>query len=345
MLMYNLYLRAKKQVGFSTLIQNLNVAVGTAKRWEEKHEVPKEYYLDLSRLCGDTLDYSLLSYREKGQFFTQSDVAQHCVETIKLVLQKNNINFDDYIPLEPSAGAGAFLPYLPQNTIAFDIEPRHKEVHLQDFLMWKPDTGRYIVIGNPPFGLRGQQALRFINKSLEFADFCCFILPPLFNSDGKGSPKKRVNGRLLYTETCNPYYLYPDGSLVKVETIFQIWTRLDLGEKIEEHQTKIDGIQIYSLSNGGTPSTTRNKDKIGKCDFYLPSTCFGKETVRLYNNFDDLPQQRGYGLIVMNEGDKEKIASIAWPEIAFVSTNGAYNLRQSLILQAIQDKIFRQRNI
>ena len=36
---------------------------------------------------------------------------------------------------------------------------------------------KYVVIGNPPFGLRGQLALKFINHSYDFADYVCFILP------------------------------------------------------------------------------------------------------------------------------------------------------------------------
>jgi predicted RNA methylase len=85
---------------------------------------------------------------------------------------------------------------LPENTLAFDIEPKDNRIIKQDFLDWEPNldpSKKYIVIGNPPFGLRGQKALQFINKAFTFADFVCFILPPLFNSDGRGSPKKRIS--------------------------------------------------------------------------------------------------------------------------------------------------------
>ena len=29
-----------------------------------------------------------------------------------------------------------------------------------------------------------------------------------------------------------------------------------------------------------------------KCDAYLPSTCFGKENMKYYNNFDKLPRKK-----------------------------------------------------
>lgn len=330
--MFNLYLRAKEEVGFSSLVKELNVVAGTAKRWEEKQEVPADYYMDLKRILKEPIDLSSLSYREKGQFYTLPETAKECLTKIKEVLKENGYSFDDYYLLEPSAGQGAFLQ--TDEYLAMDIEPNNENVLKQDFLLWEPDNKNYIVIGNPPFGLRGQQALRFLNKSLSFADFVCFILPPLFNSDGRGNPKKRVNGNLLYSGPCSSSYVYPDGSKVKVETIFQIWTAIDdLGEKIND-EVKPKNFSIYSLSNGGTSSTTRNKDKIGKCDFYLPSTCFGKENMTLKEKFEDLPQQRGYGII----GEKviiEKAKEIQWDKIAFTSTNGALNLRRSLIIEAL----------
>ena len=335
--MYELFLRAKEKVGFSEIVKQLNLAPGTVKRWEEKRQVPKDYFMDLKRLCEEEIDLSKLSYREKGQFFTPTETAKRCIEVTKQVLKQNGFSFEEYTCLEPSAGNGSFSNLLP-NSLAMDIEPQTQGIRKEDFLAWKPDNNKnYLTIGNPPFGLRGQQALRFLNKALSFCDFCCFILPPLFNSDGKGSPLKRVEGNLLYTEKCNSSYFYPNQEPVKVETIFQIWTSLpELGENQQE-QVKPQGFQIFSLSDGGTPSTTRNKDKIGYCDYYLPSTCFGEEKMMLYKSFSDLPQQRGYGILVADKKLCSKIENMVWKKVAFYSTNGALNLRQSLIIKAIND--------
>ena len=334
--MYNLYLRAKEKVGFKKIVEDLNIADGTAKRWEEKKEVPVDYFMDLKRLCEEEVKYENLTYREKGQFFTDQQTAKECYDLIQKKLQENGYFLEDYCALEPSAGSGSFVKVFQGEYLAMDIEPRGENIIKQDFLTWQPDNEKkYITIGNPPFGLRGQQALKFLNKALTFSDFCCFILPPLFNSDGRGSPKKRVKGKLLYSGPCSSSYSYPDGSFVKVETIFQIWTSLeDLGEEIEG-EIKPVGFSIYSLSDGGTSATTRNKDKIDCCDFYLPSTCFGEENMTLKNSFQELPQQRGYGLIIENPLLRDKIIKLNWKEIAFTSTNGALNLRRSLIIKAI----------
>jgi hypothetical protein len=93
-------------------------------------------------------------------------------------------------------------------------------------------------------------------------------------------------------------------------------------------------IKVYSLSDGGTISSTRNKNMIGKCDIYIPSTCFGKDNMRIYNNFDELPGKKGYGIVFLeNKSNMLEIAkNIDWSSISFLSTNSAYNLRTSLIL-------------
>ena len=110
-------------------------------------------------------------------------------------MKENNIDINEYTFIESSAGDGSFTKLLPENTISLDIEPRHEKIIKQDYLKWEPQiTGKYITIGNPPFGLRGNLALRFINHSVRFSDHLCFLLPPLFESDGRGSPMKRVKG-------------------------------------------------------------------------------------------------------------------------------------------------------
>ncbi len=292
------------------------------------------------KLAGEKIDYTKFSPKEKDQFFTPLSVANHCVDITFQILEELNIDIREYIFIEPSAGSGNFLSYIPSNNyIAMDVEPMGKNIIEQDFLDWTPDKNKkYIVIGNPPFGLRGQKALQFINKSFEFADFVCFILPPLFNSDGKGSPKKRIKANLIFSEDITSHsYSYPNGENVNINTIFQIWSKLDLGINLNEIYEPI-GYKIYSLSNGGTPSTTRNKDKLNCCDYYLPSTVFGADKMKLYPNFESLPQQRGYGIIVEDENIKPIIEKINWDKEAFYSTNNAINLRTSLIAKAIETK-------
>ena len=136
------------------------------------------------------------------------------------------------------------------------------------------------------------------------------------------------------TEPCDSTYTYPDGQDVEVQTIFQIWTRLPY-TSILEQQEEPEYFSIYSVSDGGTPSSTRNKDKIGKCHFYLPSTVYGDERMKLYYDFEELPQRRGYGIILDNESKLANIQQVNWQEVGFKSTNGAINLRMSSIIKTL----------
>lgn len=310
----------------------LNVSVGTIKRWISLNDVPIQYTFDLQKLLSIDIDYSKYSSTLKDQFFTPSDVAKSCLDIFN---REVKIDIDQYTFIEPSAGDGSFLKLLPKGSIGLDIEPRSDGIQKQDYLTWTPTdtTKKYIVFGNPPFGLRGHLALNFINHS-SFADYVCFILPQLFESDGKGSPRKRVKGyNLIYSEGLNAMFYGPDRQDVKVNGVFQIWSKHSSNSKYKVKEFD-DKIKVYSLSDGGTGSSTRNKDMIGKCDIYLPSTCFGKDNMKMYNHFEDLPGKKGYGVVFMSE--KEKMLNQAriadWSTISFLSTNSAYNLRTSLIL-------------
>jgi hypothetical protein len=321
--------------GVKTLSDKLNLAPGTLVRWNELNDVPKNYEFDLLKLSGIKIDYSKYSSKQKDQFFTPVDTAKQCFEIFCNEIRAFGENETDFRYIEPSAGDGSFLKVLPQNTIAMDIEPKHATVIVQDYLDWKPNVkDRYVVFGNPPFGLRGHMALKFINHSSEFAEYVCFILPQLFESDGKGVPRKRVNGfHLIHSMKIESHFYEPNNNTLKINTIFQIWSKNHTNEKYDIKEYTNDNMKIYSMSDGGTVSTTRNKNMIGKCDVYIPSTCFGKENMKCYFKFEDLPGKKGYGIVF--EKDKEnmvkKMGSIKWNEIAFLSTNSAYNLRSSQI--------------
>ena len=334
-----------------SLSEKLSLHVGTLKRWVEKREVPINYYNDLNSLLGEKY-VSLDSYRAKDQFFTDPEIAKYCYKKVCEVLDQLGISLANYTFIEPSAGCCSFFDLLPQKRrIGIDIEPKGKsakELIKKDYLDFYPKShGKYIVIGNPPFGLRGNMALRFINHSREFADFVAFILPPLFDSTGKGVPMKRVLGyKLIHSERLPlDSYHYPNGNKLCIATIFQIWSKygtINLAEpKINNYQTYF---RIYSLSNGSSPSSKRNVIMIDKCDAYLPSTCFSG--MKLYKSFSELPNKRGYGIKILKNYEKiiGIISSIDWKKVAFLSTNSAINLRTDLIVNelirkgAIQDE-------
>jgi len=317
----------------------LNVSENTVKRWFEKKEIPKTYEIDILKFINnDIIDYTKYDYKQKDQFYTPIYIADYCINILKTKLLSLSIDEKKYIYIEPAAGNGSFFNLLPNDRrIGIDIESTNNEIIKCDFLKWNPSNNdkKYIIIGNPPFGLRGNLALRFINHCYEFADFVAFILPQLFESDGKGNPRNKVKGyNLIHSEKLISNFYYPDDTEIKINTIFQIWSKYHTDSNYILKKINNTALKIYSLSNGGTPASTRNKNMIDKCHIYLPSTCFGKENMKCYNSFEELPNKRGYGLIFNNNIDImiEKCKNINWQNISFLSTNSAYNLRTSLIL-------------
>ena len=328
---------------YKNISEELNIAVGTVKRWIELENVPVSYEFELMKLANLKIDYSKYSSKQKDQFYTKIETAHYCYQKFLNIISNKDYNDIkeeiNYTYIEPSVGSGNFLEVLPkERTIGIDIEPRCNNVIQADYLDWMPENddnnNKFVVFGNPPFGLRGQLALKFINHSSKFADYVCFILPQLFESDGKGVPRKRVKDfNLIHSEKLNTFFLEPNGKEIKINCIFQIWSKYHENKEFEIKEINTDVIKIYSLSDGGTPSTTRNKNMFYNCDLYLPSTCFGKDNMRYHEKFSDLPRKKGYG-IVFNKNKEEniiKFKNIKWYEIAFLSTNSAYNIRSSQI--------------
>lgn len=328
---------------YKEIADELNVSISTVKRWSELEDVPKEYMFELMSISNIKIDYSKFTYKEKDQFYTPIITAKKCYERLLEILNKYNENADEYIYIEPSAGEGSFLNLLPkERRIGIDIEPKYGEIIEGDYLRWMPSdmSKKYITIGNPPFGLRGQLALKFINHSNKFADYVCFILPQLFGSDGKGVPRKRVKGyNLIWSEKIDNSFRNPEGKEVKVECIYQIWSKNHMNDDYIIKDRKEDILKVYSLSDGGTASTTRNKKMIEKCDIYIPSTCFGKENMRYYDSFNELPNKKGYGIVFKKNKDDniKKFRIIDWNKVSFLSTNGAYNIRTSQIVDMFNE--------
>jgi hypothetical protein len=329
-----------KKTSVKILSEKLNIAPGTITRWLELNDIPKNYEFDLLKLSNIKIDYSKYTSKEKDQFYTPTITAQYCFDIFKEVITNLNENESEFIYIEPSAGDGSFVKVLPNDrVIALDIEPKYDGIIEKDYLDWKPSLNpkidnKYIVFGNPPFGLRGHMALKFINHSYDFADYVCFILPQLFESDGKGVPRKRVKGyNLIYSKKLESKFYEPNKNELKINTIFQIWSKHHKNEDYDVKDYTNENMRIYSLSDGGTVSSTRNKDMIGKCDIYIPSTCFGKENMKIYNSFEELPGKKGYGIVFNKDKTNmtNKALTINWGNVAFLSTNSAYNLRSSQI--------------
>lgn len=122
---------------------------------------------------------------------------------------RHKINIKEYQVIEPAAGTGVWLPYLPEDTIAFDVLPRSEQVNKQDFLLWWPtEQTDYVVVGNPPYGRAGRLIKKFIERSFQYALYCAFLLPHSYRfprAAGAVNRKLFQAERVDSLEVPNPY--------------------------------------------------------------------------------------------------------------------------------------------
>ena len=162
--------------------------------------------------------------RNLDKFYTKPEIARQCVDdferwtSIDLALTKVDI-------LEPSAGAGAFLDFLPARTTAYDLLPEDPRVARQDFLKLQRRLPA-IVIGSPPFGKACRLAIAFFNHAATFADQIGFIVPRTFQ---KSSIQNRLvpQFHLLSQRVLDRDSFTFEGKNHPVSCVFQVWERRD----------------------------------------------------------------------------------------------------------------------
>lgn len=154
------------------------------------------------------------------KYYTKREVAKKCVA----FLQEHNILLNSCV--EPSAGDGSFLNFLPQDTIAYDIAPEREDIKQKDFFSVSSLPASCLVIGNPPFGKRSDTAIRFFNHAAALgAEIIAFILPVSFM---KWGVQKLLDERYNLLD----YFFLEENSFLNcgkdfnVRCVFQIWTKL-----------------------------------------------------------------------------------------------------------------------
>lgn len=263
------------------------------------------------------------------QYFTKPETAKHCYQVLL-----NHVDIQNHTFIEPSAGTGSFYDLLPSNSIGIDIDKFRDEYVQQDFLTWKPTDGKYVCIGNPPFGYRAKLALQFINHAAQFCEYIAFILPMSFTSDGKGNPKDRVVGmKLIHSEFLPPHsFMDINGTTIKINTAFRIWQRGDNVKNILPDLKEY--IEIFTIDSNKNRLCGWNR--VNEADWFLDRTFFSEPPV-LTKSFSDFKYGCGYGLIFKK--DKRKLFSILkntdWTQYCYTATNNAKHISMRHIIQAV----------
>lgn len=273
-------------------------------------------------------------------YFTRRDVADHCMEKLRMICVEQGINLNDYFFVEPSAGEGCFYDCFPEGVekVGIDINPKKPNFERADYLRWYPTNpdSNFIVAGNPPFGHRGALALAFVKRSFLFADLVAFILPMSFYSNGKGANMKRVEGAtLLYNEPLqkNSFYEAETEVDVEVNTVFQIWRK-------GKHQSVFCDYDVSEYADIYTccssPSRYCGLGRGREYDCFIASTFYGNN-IGIVSSFDEVKYGSGYGIII-KKNKKQILSALGkadWLEHSSVATNSCRHIRMFHIREAL----------
>ena len=328
----------KKKIQF--IVEELCVSKYSIKKWLKYKKIPKLYHIQLLRLNNMAIKNKNFTHTEKSQFYTPTTTAKLCIQYLLDVMRDLNEHQEHFTFIDPCVGTGSFYNQLPEKKVGMDIEPKiqSKNVLHQNYLDFNPEKNkRYVIVSNPPFGVRGNLALKFINHSYEInAEFVAFILPSMFAQSGRGCIGRRIkNFNLVFNKELPNVFLEPCGTIKHYNVVFQIWSRNH--KKVEysnffEPPRKNENFEIYSLSIG--KNGNRNVKYLDKCHLYLPSSCYEKD-MKLYKKFDELPGKRGYGIIFNDKNHIKHMENFTnWQNVCLKSTV-AYNLNIAIISREI----------
>lgn len=211
------------------------------------------------------------------QFYTSEHVAKQCVQKIIATVSgcDNTIQPDEYLWIEPSAGAGAFLYQLPPSftKIGLDIDPKTVDIIQQDYHTWNPERALatalpkkkgVIVFGNPPFGRQSSLAKAFIAKSCSFANIIAFILPKSFTKPSMYNAFHQ-SFHMIFNEELEKNAFLLNGDAYDVPCVFQIWKKNATDRPKEE---KVAPVGFEYVAPTPTPTTfalRRVGGLAGKC--------------------------------------------------------------------------------
>ena len=297
------------------------------RAWMGKPEIP-DWIKKSHRLDGGELD----------QFFTNTDAAQHYYGQALDYLHRQGLEEGDCLFIEPAAGDGAFFRLMPPDSrLGLDLLPMGEGIIRQDFLAFTPPPTekRIVLIGNPPFGYRSWLALLFLQKAAQFADYVCFILPMAFQSEGKGSPKKRVKGlRPVYTEVVPPQSFHlPDGREKRINALWQIWERGD-GPRPDPRRFSAY-LELFTVDS--RKERLCGQKKAEQADFFLQRTYY-RQPPHLVKEFSQVRYTCGYGLILKKE--REQIIRILnttdWDHFSNLAAHNCRHISMYHILMALE---------
>jgi len=287
------------------------------------------------------------SSKSKDKFYTVSEVAQKFVSKVNQIFPFDE--FDEII--EPSAGNGTILKFLPEGSIGLDLYPEAEGIKEQDFFLYEnsycslTNRKRILTIGNPPFGKGYMNPLAkgFFNKAAEFSEVIAFIIPAKWHTAWKIHFQLNDDFGLYYSEVLPKNSFVLDGKSYDVPCCFQIWSRVphktlkDIRIR-QRPKTKHPDFEMF-LTCDNVPALPTVREQIAKQEYWD----FG---FKYWGNihvceFSEVPvNTTSHYLIKSNQPYvREIMEMIAKDWKKYVNNMGAPNLGGKSILISLYEKV------
>ena len=278
------------------------------------------------------------------KFYTSPEISKKFVEIIN---EKINLEDFDYV-LEPSAGSGNILKYLPKkNRIGIDIAPEHKEVNKQDFFNFNffdynpiKKNVNIAVVGNPPFGkgYMNPLAKQFFNTSAKYCTFIAFIVPAKWHTSWKIHRQLDKNFGLYYSEYIPKNSFIKDGEIYDVNCCMQIWSKKSLGKNLRilnRPPTTHEDFEMF-LTCDNVKKRIDAMDKLSKGEYWdFGLRYWGNIGVR---EIKDIPKNTTTHYLIKSKKDyvRKIFDNINWKK--YVNNMGAPNMGgKSILVKAYED--------
>ena len=281
--------------------------------------------------------------KDFDKFYTHPKIAKKFVDTVNKYASLEK--FD--LVVEPSAGSGNILQYLPSNAIGMDIEPEGDNILQQDFFAYEspyhPLTNniKIATVTNPPFGSGYMNPLAkgFFNHAATFSELIAFIVPAKWQTSWKVQFQLNKSFGLYYSELLPKNSFVLNGEEYDVPCCMQVWSKISLGKDIrirERPPTKHSDFEMF-LTCDNVPGLPAVREQIKKKEYWdFALKYWGKIGVCDFDTVD--PKTTTHYLFkARKDYVRDIFEQIDWSK--YVSNMGAPNVGgKSLVVKAYNDK-------
>jgi hypothetical protein len=291
------------------------------------------------------VDEMVNNSKNLDKFCTHPDVAKKFVNVIN-----DNFSLKDFdLIIEPSAGCGNILKYLPQNSLGLDLEPEGDNIIQQNFFdyesLYHPllNNIRIACVGNPPFGsgYMNPLAKAFFNHAATFSELIAFIVPAKWQTSWKVQFQLNKSFGLYFTEFLPKNSFVFNDEPYDVPCCMQIWSKVNPKNLkdlriTKRPPTRHNDFDMF-LTCDNVPKLPEIREQIRNQEYWeFGLKYWGQIKVCDFNEVS--PETTTHYLFKSHKNYVRDIfESIDWSQ--YVSNMGAPNVGgKSLVVKAYEDK-------